>query len=270
MVDDWVVVPAGGPVNGKHVSLVAFHKDTGDEVWEGGNEQVGYSSPSLALINGQRQIVIVNESNVSGHVVDKTSQPHSNPGAVLWEFAWPGSSVANANVSQAHAVPDSRIFVSKAYGGGAALMQLTPRADGNYDVAEIWHNPKVLKTKFANVVIRGGYVFGLSDGILECVALDTGRRMWKSRRYGHGQILLAGDLLLVQAESGEVALVEPSPQRPTELGRFQAIEGKSWNNLCLYGPYLLVRNGQEAACYRLPISGDKSQVAQTNAALRQE
>jgi hypothetical protein len=27
----------------------------------------------------------------------------------------------------------------------------------------------------------------------------------------------------------------------------------TWNNFALYGPYLLVRNSEEAACYKLPL-----------------
>ena len=27
----------------------------------------------------------------------------------------------------------------------------------------------------------------------------------------------------------------------------------TWNNIALYGPYLLVRNAQEAACYDLQV-----------------
>jgi hypothetical protein len=61
-------------------------------------------------------------------------------------------------------------------------------------------------------------------------------------------------MLLVQAESGKVAMVAATPDKYTELGRFQAIEGKTWNNLCLYGPYLLTRNAEEAACYKLPLA----------------
>ena len=68
--------------------------------------------------------------------------------------------------------------------------------------------------------------------------------------------MLVGDLLLVQGETGEVALVEASPERFTELTRFQAIDGKSWNTPALAGPYLLVRNAEEAACYELPLEGE--------------
>ena len=37
------------------------------------------------------------------------------------------------------------------------------------------------------------------------------------------------------------------------LARMPAIEGKTWNNFALYGPYLAVRNAQEAAVFRLPL-----------------
>jgi hypothetical protein len=66
--------------------------------------------------------------------------------------------------------------------------------------------------------------------------------------------LRVDDLLLVLGERGEVVLVEArSDQANRVLGRFQALEGPTWNNLALSGPYLLVRNAQEAACYELPL-----------------
>ena len=93
-----------------------------------------------------------------------------------------------------------------------------------------------------------------TTGVLTCVNLEQGNREWKEGRYGHGQILLVDDLLLIQAESGDVVLVEISPERPRERARFPALRGKTWNNPALLGDLLLVRNDQEAACYRLPLN----------------
>ena len=83
--------------------------------------------------------------------------------------------------------------------------------------------------------------------------LEQGKRVWKGSRYGHGQILMVNDLLLIQAESGDVALVEISPEKPRELARLSALHGMTWNNLVLARDLLLVRNDHEAACYRLPL-----------------
>jgi outer membrane protein assembly factor BamB len=65
-------------------------------------------------------------------------------------------------------------------------------------------------------------------------------------------VLLAGDRLIVQAEKGEVVLVEPSPERLIERGRIPGLASKTWNNPALAGRLLLVRNDREAACYELP------------------
>ena len=61
-----------------------------------------------------------------------------------------------------------------------------------------------------------------------------------------------GDLLLVQAERGFIALVEANPSEYKEVARMNALSAKTWNTPALAGELLLVRNDQEAACYRLP------------------
>jgi len=48
-------------------------------------------------------------------------------------------------------------------------------------------------------------------------------------------------------------LFEPNPEVPIELGRFEALEGKTWNPPALAGSYLLLRNHLQAACFKLPI-----------------
>ncbi|MFO1460706.1 MAG: hypothetical protein U1G08_15035 [Verrucomicrobiota bacterium] len=81
--------------------------------------------------------------------------------------------------------------------------------------------------------------------------MATGKRLWKDGRYGSGQTLLVDDLILVQSEPGFVALVEARPDTYRELGRIPALSSKTWNNPAVAGPYLLVRNDQEAVCYEL-------------------
>jgi outer membrane protein assembly factor BamB len=62
----------------------------------------------------------------------------------------------------------------------------------------------------------------------------------------------------VQAERGDVVLVEPSPDGLRQRGKVAALAGKTWNNPALAGRYLLVRNAEEAVCYELPVEGPPS------------
>ena len=143
-------------------------------------------------------------------------------------------------------------MLSKGYGQGAQLFGVSRQGE-KWRTEIVWSNPRVLKTKFSNVAVKDGFAYGLSDGILECIELESGDRRWKSGRYGHGQILLTGDLLLVQAETGELVLVAADPDRRIELTQIDVLTGKCWNNLCLSGNRLLLRNAQEAVCYELPL-----------------
>ncbi len=253
IVRDMLIIGVGGS-RARRVSVAAFDKHTGALLWEAGDHQVGMASPRLAQLGGREQVLVVNQNVVSGHDPDT--------GAVLWEFDWPGISSADSNVSQAVPVGSNRVFISKGYGGGAALYELDPVAGGTFNARQLWHQARVLRTKLTNVAMRNGYAYGLSEGILECVELATGERAWKAGRYYHGQILMVGEVLLVLTEDGEMVMVEVSPEnRNNVLGRFQAINGHTWNNFALYGDVLLVRNGQEAAAYRLPIVGELDLIA---------
>jgi outer membrane protein assembly factor BamB len=231
-----VVVPAGGP--GK--ALVAFDAASGDPAWSAGDGGASYSSATLLTLAGRSQIVVLNARSLSGH------DPAS--GAVLWEQPFPSE---QPNVSMPVRIGPDLLLASAGYGVGSKAYRVAER-QGALEASLEWESPR-LKSKFANIVVRDGFVYGLDDGVLTCLDPTRGERRWKSARLGHGQLLLVGELLLVQTEDGELVLVEPSPDAYRELTRFAALDGKTWNPPALAGALLVVRNDREAAAYELPV-----------------
>ena len=157
-------------------------------------------------------------------------------------------------------VGDDRLFLSKGYGVGCSLLTIKRGPTGDLSAAPLWTPAikKVMKSKFSNVVLHDGYVYGLDDVLLECMELDTGTVKWRKRRepvFGHGQIMLIGNTIVVLSETGELALVSATPTEYHELASIQALDDANvtWNNPAFAAPYLLVRNAREVACYRLPL-----------------
>ncbi len=244
LVNDRVIVNVGGN-NG--YSVVAYDAATGDVIWHGGDDPLSYSSVITAELSGQAQVISFNGNSVTAFaLVD---------GTALWRIPFVGG---QPNVAAPVPLPGDRLLVSAGYGVGSKLLQLQQIGD-TFEVSWIWETPR-LKSKFANIVTYQGSVYGLDDGTLVCLDPETGERRWKAGRYGHGQLLLVEDLLLVQTEKGAVVLIEPNPTELRELGRFEALSGKAWNPPALAGSTLLVRNDREMVAYQLPLASASTAV----------
>lgn len=236
---DLVIQSVGGS---EERSLVAYDKASGELKWNGGTSGVSYSSPILMDLGGLEQVVVFNHDSVVGHdPVD---------GRVLWQHPY---ATGHVHVAAPLALPGDRVLISSGYGHGSELFQIKQTGGEGWEALRIWKSTR-LKAKFTNLVFHDGHVYGLDDGIMTCIELERGRRQWKDGRYGHGQMILVGDLLILTAENGEVVLIDPSPDELIELGRFRVFSEKTWNPPALAGSRLFLRNDQEAACVGLPVA----------------
>ncbi len=241
LVFDETVVVTGGAAN--RATVLAYHRETGEPLWQSGTDKVSYASPVLATLAGKRLVLSVNATSLTGH--DPVS------GAVLLDVPWAPRDFPKA--SQPIVLEGDRVFLSAGYGMGCVMLQVKAEADGRLAVEELWRN-RMMKTQFNSAAHRDGNLFGLDDGFLACVDAATGKRQWKDGRYGSGQSLIVDDLVLIQSERGPVVLAAADPGEFRELGRLAALEEKTWNHPALAGRYLLVRNDREAACYELPVN----------------
>jgi outer membrane protein assembly factor BamB len=237
IVDEKVIVLPGGS-GGR--SVVAYNKATGDVVWRSLDDEQSYTSPMLVTLGGVRQLLVVSASRAMGLTVDN--------GRLLWEYPWRtfnGINVAQPIVFSHNG--NDRVFLSASYGTGAAVFELTRDGDG-FQAKTVWENQR-MKNKFSSSVLHNGSIYGLDESILACIDANTGEQKWKGGRYGYGQIMLAGDHLIVLTEDGDVVLVRATPARHEELARFEALRGKTWNHPIIADGRLLVRNIQEMAAF---------------------
>ena len=220
IVDDKVIVLPGGS-GGK--SVVAYNKLTGTPVWKALDDTQAYVSPMLVTLAGRRQIVVVSSKRVLGVAPED--------GSLLWSLPW--DTDMGINVSQPVMVSANRFFISSGYGKGAALVEVSG-AGKTQSARMVWENTS-MKNKFNSSVVHQGHAYGLDEGILTCVDVNTGERKWKGGRYGYGQVVLASGHLIVLSENGELVLVKATPAQHSEVARFQALQGKTWNYPAISG-----------------------------------
>ena len=229
-------------VTGGRGALRAYDAATGTPRWSDGEYKAAYTSPAMITLAGAPQIVVFHgggpDGDITGHALD---------GRPLWHRPWPRVQ----RTSQPVLLPDDRLLISSGYGAGAEVFVVREQG-GTFTTETVWAS-KAIKAKFTQVVHRNGYLYGLDDGILVAVDAATGDRAWKRGRYGHGQILLFDETILVLSEKGEIAVVDASPDAYREVARIPAINGRTWNTPAFANPYLIVRNPQEAAAFKLPI-----------------
>ncbi|MGB7760507.1 MAG: PQQ-binding-like beta-propeller repeat protein [Bryobacteraceae bacterium] len=238
VVGDAVIVAVAG-------RLAAYDLATGVPRWSGPDGGDSYSSPHLLTIDGVAQVLLM-----SAHGAISVAPAD---GTRLWQYAWP----SDTRILQPALTSDGNVLMmALTAGGGTGFRRLAvAHAPGGWTVEARWTSLG-LKPYYNDFVVHNGHAFGFDGGILACVDLKDGKRMWKGGRYGYGQLLLLPDqdLLLVLSEEGELALVAATPDKFTELARFPAIEGKTWNHPVLVGDVLLVRNAEEMAAYRLALA----------------
>ena len=233
-----IVAYAGGP-DGK--GTVGYDADTGKLAWAAGKATDGYASAQRATIGETNQVLMV-----SGYGVE-AFKPVT--GELLWEHRWQTKGVSR--VTQPQVIGDD-VLIGTGVGPEQGLRRLrVTKAGTAWDVKPLWTS-RAMKPYFNDGVAHAGHFYGFDDSRLCCVELETGQERWKESRYGHGQVLLLADqgVLVVQAVDGKVALVEATPEF-NELGKFAAIEKKTWNHPVVAHGKLFVRNGQWAACYQL-------------------
>jgi outer membrane protein assembly factor BamB len=232
-----IVAPGAQDEAAKGRSVLVYDARSGKELRAFGNHVGGYSSPVVARLCGTEQLLVFDGDGLTGY--------DPKAGKELWHHPW--ATMQAINVAQPLVLDGDRVFLSSGYGVGCAMLRV--RKDDKPEV--LWQN-KLMRCKFTSPVHRDGYLYGLDEGILVCLDAKTGERKWKGGRYGHGQILLADRYILVLSESGDLALVEATPEADREVGRFAALDGKTWNAPALSRGSAFVRNDTEMACYELP------------------
>lgn len=252
-----VIVNAQGPDAG----VVAYDRVTGELVWKSPRIGLpGYASPSIATLGGVEQLLAIGASNRDKTELGSTVGISLEDGSILWKYENWQCWIPIPNPTP---LTDDKLLISGGYGSGSAIIQVKKGASG-FEVREV----KVLDADTCGSQIHQPIVY--KDHIymnnnsnektngLSCFTLD-GTLKWKTAdlpdapKFDRGSLIIADDLIIaMDAKSGIVYLVDPSPDGYKQLAQAPVVEGRE-----LFGPIalsdgkLLVRSQDTLKCLDL-------------------
>jgi formylglycine-generating enzyme required for sulfatase activity/outer membrane protein assembly factor BamB len=230
-------------VGGKGAGIVAFHKETGKEVWKATEHEASYSSPIAATVDGVRHAFFFTREGLVS--LDPVS------GKVRFSKRWRSRINASVNAATPVLLGGDHLFLSACYGTGAVLLRVKKDA-----VEEVWKSDEVLSCHFATPVAVGRYLFGFEgrqeEGArLRCVEWKTGKVMWTEAGFGSGSLIAAGERLFILSEDGRLMLAEANGARYQELARGKVLGKPCRAHLALADGRLYARDGSKLVCWKI-------------------
>lgn len=227
---DLVIVNAGGPETG----FVAYRQDSGQLVWKSVALKGSHSSPILATIHGEEQIIATVGAERAG------INPAS--GEIRWRLT-ADEQFMGVLATPLFIAPD-RVFLSAAYGGGACVLKVSPKEDA-YAVEQAWHN-LAMKVHHGSIVRFGDLAIGSSGdfgpAFLMATQLADGKVAWRQRGFAKANLLLADGKLIILDEEGNLALATPSASGLTVHSQVKLLQEKAWTCPTLVGTTLYLRD----------------------------
>jgi outer membrane protein assembly factor BamB len=234
---------------GKKGTIVALDKMTGRTIWAttGLDELSVYCSAILIERGANRLLVNLIQKWIVCVAADT--------GKLIWREPYETPS-DTGGVTPVY--KDGYLYVTSAvereFKRGGVMLELS--ADGT-SVTEKW-NDQTLDSGHGGVVLVDGYLYGSTfDGIPKgdwiCLDWDSGKVMYDNKWNGNkGSIIYADGMLYCYDENtGDVALVKPSPKRFEIVSSFRVTEGsgKHWAHPAMSDGRLYIRHGDALMAY---------------------
>ena len=233
---DAVYVQAGA-------SVVKLHKQTGELLWRSLKDQGGmwgsvFSSPIIATLGGQRQLVVQTREKLAGLTLET--------GEVLW--SQPVEAFRGMNILTP-VVHEDTVFTST-YGGKTLGFKVAAAA-GKFTIIQTWTH-KSQGYMSTPVVIDGIAYEHLRSQRVMAIAIATGRELWTSdKSFGKYWSLVAqGDRILALDQRGQLFLFRANQEKFELLDQRKLADAETWAHLAVAGEALFVRELNALVSYR--------------------
>jgi outer membrane protein assembly factor BamB len=237
-------------------TLAAFRITNGAVVWSSRTEGSTHSTPTVATIEGVRQVIFATDTGVVS--VDRST------GAFLWKHTYPFFPVDTA-LGASPVVWSNIVVQSAAYGSRGTVAIRVTKSGSTWSTSQAWYQSSI-KSTWMTPVVYNGYLYGkFSDKAyystpLKCLDMANGTTKWSTNNFGMSGIIQVDNALMTLTDDGRFILFRPNPTNYTELARYQAFSfstsarGKCWSTPSVADGRVYLRSTLEGLAIDLSVS----------------
>ena len=249
-------------VGGEQSLVVAFDKDSGQELWRALEaREPGYAPPMIYEAGGRRQLIVWDPEALN------SLDPET--GKSYWTE--PFESKAGLTISTPRQM-DNLLFVTAFYNG-----PLMMRLAANQPTATVlWRGKSNSEQKtdglhsiISTPFLENDHIYGVcSYGQLRCLKARTGERLWETFaattggqpvRWANAFLIKNGDVFFLPNEKGDLIIARLSPKGYEELSRAHLLEPLNrdcgrpvvWSHPAFANRSVYARNDREIICVSL-------------------
>jgi outer membrane protein assembly factor BamB len=202
-----------GPNNGKENNyLLAVNKETGKTEWEHKESFGSWSTPLIAKVKGEDQLLVAQSRDVKKADDDKTGFLKGfdpKKGKELWKCQG-----LNSFQYTSPLVSDDVAVQMSGFGGSAIAVKLGGSGDVTKD--RLWKHPSNPQRVGSGVIV-GDYVYMVDEtGPPRCFELKSGEEVWKAKRptsaVTWGSMVHADGRLYLLMRNGETLVFAAKPK----------------------------------------------------------
>lgn len=221
-------------------ALTAFDAETGAVRWSWDGDGPGYASPIAVGMDGVRQVVTQSQDHLAG--------VSAADGALLWKLPFRTPYTQNIVTPVLH----RDLLIFSGLGQGVFAVRVARQGNG-WAAAEVWRNSDV-SMYMNSPVLAGNLLFGMSHrnkGQFFCLDAASGKTLWKDdgRQGENAAVLLAGAVLLILTNDGELIVTHPTDKGLQPVQRYRVADSATWAHPALVGNRILVKDAATLALW---------------------
>ena len=239
--------------------VAAFKQSSGELAWtSAGLGLTGYSTPTIATLDGVEQVLMIGASNKEGTDKGWVGGISLEDGALLWKYngwqCW-------IPIAYPTLISNDRLFLTGGYDAGSAMIQVS-LDDGKWQVDELFKTD-ACGSQIHQPLVYEGHLYvnsnsnERSDGMM-CLTFD-GKVLWNTvateslPNFERGNLLIADDMIIsLDGKTGILHLVDPSPDGFREIASAKMFDGdQMWSPMALSNGRLVLRSQTEMKCIDL-------------------